>query len=372
MRLLGILDRLFILFFIKAFLVVVGLIAIGNLIVVMLEMYSYIFGRGESRIQYVLLYYLLTLPQVTSYALPIGGSVATLWVLSQSSRTNELLACAAAGMSPMRLAWPFVFCGLVLTGMGAAVVEYVAPPAQSRAYYTEKVLIRGLPPARISTDRRVYQKGIGNRFYAMEFFDSRLNTMGSPTIVDLYPDGRSIEWRLEARSAAYAEGEGWVFTEALVFRYSQQGKVIFFQEYPTLREAELGRPIERQLERFLSSRSDADRMTFGELNDYIGLLELQGRETHDLETRLHGKLAIPVACLVMAVIMCAHGIRAGHSGVLFSLGGGLIWLASFFALLYALRNLGTSGLLDPVIASWSPIVGFLAIGVVLLVKPRFD
>ena len=103
---------------------------------------------------------------------------------------------------------------------------------------------------------------------------------------------------------------------------------------------------------------DADTRSL--LSD-LRALRSQGKSTFAVESELNMRLAIPVACLIFALIGAPLGIRKARSG---KSGGIAIALAVFF-MYYVLigvgRNLAEAGRLSPAAAYWAPN-GIVALG----------
>lgn len=86
----------------------------------------------------------------------------------------------------------------------------------------------------------------------------------------------------------------------------------------------------------------------------IRSLRAQGKPTFRIESELHQRLSIPVACLIFGIIGAPLGIRRSRSG---RSSGIAIALAVFF-LYYVLigtgKNVAETGLLSPAAAFWIP------------------
>jgi lipopolysaccharide export system permease protein len=110
-------------------------------------------------------------------------------------------------------------------------------------------------------------------------------------------------------------------------------------------------------------------MSFPQLHQYVRLLESQNKDVSEEATKLHLKLAVPLATIVIAILMCAHVMRASPRGVLIGFGGGLAWVVSYYIVLLGCKKLGYQGTLaSPALAAWLPNVAFGLIGLVSLIR----
>src|SRR5690606_27972886 len=73
------LDRDIIRSFFFAFLTIILLVQVALLVDVLLSNYRYMFGEGESKLGWVLLYYVCSLPRQAAYTVPVASAVSILW-----------------------------------------------------------------------------------------------------------------------------------------------------------------------------------------------------------------------------------------------------------------------------------------------------
>ena len=76
-------------------------------------------------------YFLVQLPDLAQSILPVGVLFATLYVLAYFSRHRESVALLAAGMSPLILARPFLFCSFGLSLILYFLSFSLSPSAQA-------------------------------------------------------------------------------------------------------------------------------------------------------------------------------------------------------------------------------------------------
>ena len=105
----------------------------------------------------------------------------------------------------------------------------------------------------------------------------------------------------------------------------------------------------------------SEEMSFEDLYDYILDIEAEGYDATPYRVDLHGKFAIPVACLIVSIIGTGITLRKGtREGLSVSITYGIIviflyWISQSFCL-----SLGYGGVLPPFIAAW--IANFIFAG----------
>ncbi len=366
-------DRDLIRSFILAFLVVVAFVQIGYLVSIILQMASDIFAGGESKLGWLMLYYLFSVPRQFAYTIPVGTAMSVLWVYTVKARQNELLAYMAGGVSPLRIAAPFLVMGGLLSVGCFLTIEYLAHPGDRAAQRIEAVNIQGKAADALTRERNVFQKGEGNRFFNIRSFDPTREVMEIPIIIDMGTDWNQIDWRLDARRAERVqEGENaeWIFREAVYRKWNSEGVLTEYRAAPSLSESELGQPLEADLTKYLRQRFRPAQMSTMELIDYISLFKLQNKPSYRLQTNLYFNFAIPLGSLILTLLMCAHVLRPSSAGVVAGFGGGLVYIAFYYLILLGARVIALSGYMSPLLAAIAPNALFLLFGIWMLNRYR--
>jgi lipopolysaccharide export system permease protein len=97
----------------------------------------------------------------------------------------------------------------------------------------------------------------------------------------------------------------------------------------------------------------SDEMNFMELWEYVRKLKSSGYKAVRYEVDLYGKLATPLACLLMVMIatpLSIHRVRGG--GAARGIALAVLIAAIYWALMSSGRALGRSGTLEPLYAAW--------------------
>ncbi len=365
------LDRDFLKSFLQAFATAMALAFVLTLVNELLDNYRYIFGNGESKLGYVLLYYFLTLPDQASYLLPLATSASILWVLLTKARENEILAYFACGVGPTRLARPFLLCAVVISSFSLFLSEGVVGPANTAAHRVEKIYIRNRKESTVTQQSDIVLGLKDQRVGFVDSFDDKSQRMEKAAFIDKTADGRTIRQKIEIAEGVLTDGD-WLLSNVTVQKFDDRGNITESTTHPKIKGSQIVPPVEASLVKFLSATQNPDRMTYRELRSYLDLQAEQGKKRNSKwETDLHLKLAVPLVPLILALLMCAHAIRPSSSGVMKSFGGGLIWMAVVTAVQMALRKLGDSGVIAAFLAAWLPLIFFGVLGTFLLTRPRF-
>jgi lipopolysaccharide export system permease protein len=111
-------------------------------------------------------------------------------------------------------------------------------------------------------------------------------------------------------------------------------------------------------------------MTFGELGRYIKSLERSGNDTKKLQVQRAVKLALPAACLIIALFGAPLAVTSPRAGAAVGIAIGLGTTIVYLLMINLSQAVGASGVINPTVAAWLPNLVFLALGGVLLAKVR--
>jgi lipopolysaccharide export system permease protein len=131
----------------------------------------------------------------------------------------------------------------------------------------------------------------------------------------------------------------------------------------------LQEPLPAKVAEFLGALDDPDQMNIRQLARYMMLLDAQGKRFAEYELMMHVRIALPLAVLVVALVVCAHVLRPRDHGVFVDFGGGLLLVALYYALFLVMSRLGKAELgFPPVLVAWVPNALFAMIGIGMFVK----
>lgn len=365
-------DRDLIRHFLLTFLVLLAFVQVGYLVSVLLDKSPYLFGGDDNKIGWVLLYYVVSIPRQAAYIIPVATAVSILWVYTVKARQNEVLAYLSGGVSPRRLAAPLILVGAILSVLSFLTIEFAAIPGDRYGRRIERINIEGRSLDGLNREENVFQKGEGNRFYAMKEFEPNLETMELPVIMDMGEDWITPDWRLDAQSAERVRSDRpeWVFSQAVFRRYDAQGNVAEFTQYGKVGESELGVTLESELDKYLQQRARPSQISISDLAQYVRLFQSEGRRAPEYETYLYFNFAIPLGSFVLALLMCGHILRPSSAGVVVGFGGGLALISAYYFVLLGTRQLSLTGQINPLLGAITSCALFLILGVFLLSRYR--
>ena len=314
--------------------------------------------------------YLLNLiPFILYNVTPLCSLLAVLITFGTLSRTSELTAMKATGVSLYRFVTPVLLVAAILSVLLFAFDEGYLPAANRRQ---EALLssIKGKPAQTFLRPDRKWMSGQASgsgqptRIFYYQIFDADRNVFANISVFEFEPGTFTLARRLHAESAHWDGGSarwvfenGWerLFSGDTVSHYQHFGEASF----PEIRE---------QPAYFKKEERPSEEMSYSELANYIRDLQQSGFDTTPLRVQLNRKLSYPLLTLVMAILAIPFSLAAGKRGSLAGIGAALGLAIIYWVLAGISENLGNVNSLPAVLAAWSPDLLFAIAGSYLLLR----
>ncbi len=310
-------------------------------------------------------------PFVLYNVVPVCSLLAVLITFGTLSRTSEITAMKATGVSLYRMIAPVLLVAALLSTLLFAFDEYYLPGANRRQQALRSA-IKGKPaqtflrPDRQWMSGQASRAGEPSRIFYYQFFDGEKNVFANLTVFEFEPGSFSMTRRIFASSAHWDDRvQRWVLEDG--WQRGFEGETVSnFQPFTIASFPE----IHEQPAYFKKEARPSQEMSYGELSAYIRDLKQSGFDTMRLRVQLNRKLADPLVTLVMAVLAVPFALSAGKRGGLAGIGAGVGVAIAYFVVSAVFENLGDVNSLPAGIAAWSPDVLFAAVGGYLLLRTQ--
>ena len=308
--------------------------------------------------------YLLMLPANMTQAVPIAsllGSVITMVLLS---RTNEITAMRAVGMSPIQLAAPLAAGGFILSLTTFLMGEFVLPKAAQTLHLVKDVQIEKESMSDIA--RGVQWARKDNLLVNFREFDIETSKIFDIKIIEVRSNFKPIKL-IEVPQANYLTASGeWELKSPRVTLFNSNTTIDRI-EYPETLITKL--PFDPS--RIKRDRRETNELSAKELRDNIRRGEKTGMNTAAYKVDFHLKYSYPLAAFVVSMIGLQFGFRSERKtetarGVVIAFVIGI----SYWFVLNALRAVGRRGDVDPLIVAWVPNIFMLIIVYFMSIRPR--
>jgi len=314
--------------------------------------------------QILIKYYLTFLPIIFVYTAPVAALLATLYVLGDLGKYNEITALKASGLNIWRLTLPFFYLGLIISIATLAINLQVVPQANlistsvKEEYLDQK---KNAGQKKIVENIALY--GTRNRLIHVRKFYAQKNLLEEITILE-QDETERVTAKVQAKSARWINNR-WEFFDCVIYNFNKFGQEI---NEPLFAKKML-MDIEEKPKDFLRRESSAEFMDYRELRDYIRRLSgSTAKIVQKLLVDLYYKISFPFVSLVIIFLGIPFAISARGTGKIASLGLCIVIVFFYFSITNLSRTLGEYGTLPPFLSAW--FANFLFTGVAIMLMHR--
>ena len=315
----------------------------------------------------VLSYFVLKTPGITLQIAPLAILMATLLTLGLLSRSHEITAMRACGISLPWISSPFlVFAGCV-TMILLLFSSTIIPLASNKAEVIRVVQIEKKPASAVLKLPNAWAKIDADTLMHVESLAIGGQALGGVQLYRFDSEFRLTDMT-EAEEARYRNG-AWTLHRGFRRRFNQDTSVSIdqFEQRPFSLNL-----LPTDFSGGLSG--DSESMTFHDIRGYTGRLHQSNSQFARLLTDYYGRIAFPFVTIIMVLVgiplsLRRSGTRGGGMGI--SIGqalvvGFLYWATHSIAIAF-----GRGGALPPIMAGWLTNVLFLSYGLYLMLKLRY-
>ncbi len=303
--------------------------------------------------QAVAMSYFYWIPDTLFMVLPAAVLFATVFSIGTFTRYSEITAAKASGISFYRFIAPILLMSTLAMGLGLAFSE-IAPPANAKRLK----LLAGRNEFKETTRYNFAFASDAGRVYRVYALDSEkqrlerveIESRGTPKHPGVLIAADSGKWHT---------GRGWTLYRGQMHVLLNDSTDVSFG-FDSLSE----RGFKETPNELRATQREPTEMTFGELTRFINALERGGTDVNQLKVERMLKLAIPVTCVIIALLgapLATSTQRGG--GAAYGVAISLATTVLFLVLIQLTKAIGGKGLMSPEPAAWMPniLVGLLAL-----------
>ena len=358
LRFPNILDRYIIKKFASIFLMIFFSLISIFIIITFFEQIDNVYQHNKTIGQF-LTYLWYRIPEFIHYTLPICAMASSLLCLGFLTKTNEITAMKACGMSVYRIIAPIVALSFLVCVGSFYLQENITPYTNKKAMEKWNEINDRPPQSYNQLDQRWIMGKERNRIYYYKHFDPNIPAFSDLSIYEFEPDSWSLKKRYFAEKGYFQEGK--LLLMNCWFRDFQDNMSTNFERRETLEL--LGAEDQRY---FVKEWKDSDQLNYGELSAYIDDIEEKGFETVQYKVDLNYKVSFPLAGLVMTLLGIPFAFSMGKRGTLVGVGLSLMFAMFYWGAMGIFKGLGDIHFLSPFLAAWGPNLFFGLIGLYLL------
>jgi LPS export ABC transporter permease LptG/LPS export ABC transporter permease LptF len=302
--------------------------------------------------------FLLLLPRILVITIPMAVLLGTLIGLSRMSADSETIAIRATGIGKGQFVRPvlmFALCGWLMTSWMSL---FLAPAAARTLEHSEASL--AATQASYEIQPRVFIEQFPHLLLYLKDVVSSSTRWRGVFIVDrsqsnevkvtLAESGRLVNVDGSGQTTLYLENGA---THEFDPQHRQQYTVTSFDNWEIPISESGGKAAQRLTPSMLSPRT------------LLADLRVPGSR-HSAMVELNYRLALPIACLVLALVGVPIGLISRKGGKAFGLMLSILLVFVYYVLMASGLNLAKEGRLNPIVGLWTANVIFGIAGLVML------
>jgi lipopolysaccharide export system permease protein len=326
----------------------------------------------------------LLIPSMLPYTLPATTLFATCVVYGRLAHDNEILAIKAAGINILRVVWPGVFLGILISG--ATAYLYYRPIPRTHFLLRAKFLkdVEEFLYSMLKREGSIVHPKLNLEIYVKQIQGRRLL---HAQFMRKGPDGKGYDMVAVAREATLSVNLAQ--RQILIHMYdcnmsSATQETGFFKDRiwavdlpPDFSDPVKTRPndmtwqeMNRTREKLVSQRDDISReidahravLAIGtaptnfekHVKDLSNRRRQKDQEIRDIDAEMHMRPALALGCLCFVLIGCPVGIWFSRSDYLSAfITCFLPIVLVYYPLMLCGINMGRSGRIDPALSIWA-------------------
>lgn len=318
-----------------------------------------LFVKYKAPFHYLFAYFALKVPLFVYHIAPIAVLVSALVSLGILNRNSEITAMRASGVMLLRICYPLVVWGFLISVLVFVNNEFIAPHTSKRARYIKNHLIKKRPVRSVFLQNHIWYYGENSTIFNIQHLEPAKRTMEGVTLYRFDTNHSRLTERIDATRAVFDKGR-WIFENGTVRTFPAKGGV----KVNSFPEKEINLP--ESPEDLSQFRENPDEMNFISLAEYVRKLNRSGFNPTAYVVDLYSKTSIPLISLVISILSIPFAFRARPSGgIVASLGMSLVLGFAYWVLISIFVALGHAGKVPPFLSAWAPNIFFLAVGAYL-------
>lgn len=306
--------------------------------------------------------FLLKLPEIVAYTLPMSTLFCILLGFSRMSNDLEVISFRGAGLSFLRLMAPVTAFAFLVSLTGVIMADRIVPMSNDRF---AAILQRETSEKNDKKEGTnvFYKDSEGGMMRMMVHADHFRGRMMKNVQYEEYEQGRIA--RITFAEQAEWQKHSWEFLRGERYEFSPNHELKNVVKFEKLNIITMISPVE-----LVQSQKQPDSLSLAEMRERIDFMRQEHapeRDIRKLEVDYHSKVSIPFASLMFALIAAPLGLSPVRASSSIGLGISVIIIFFYYAFQQIFRIMG-QGWMSPAAAAWVPNLILLAVGALLIRK----
>jgi len=304
-----------------------------------------------------------SIPFIFVQILPLAILASMVLTLGGLSRSNEITAMRACGVSLWKIVQPLMILTLALSFLLLLLNEFVIPWNTKQLNNLLEVKMSGKKHIQLTHNQIWYRRG--DRIINIAVADPQKQQLQGVKIFT-FDSKRRIIRRQDAAQVHFNNGKWQALTMIERVFDPKTGDMIKMNKFQNKIIK-----LDRTLESFSGQKNRNNELSYVQLSEMVKKLEAEGYDATRQRVDMYNRISTPFTCLIMGFLGIPFALQRGRNsnialGIGISLGIGVV----YFIIQSLVTAFGYSGALPPLISAWTANFIFLLLGVWLLLNVR--
>jgi len=310
-------------------------------------------------------YYYLT-PFILTQIIPISALIASVYLLGNLNKDNEITAMRASGISVWEILRPILAATFLISLCVFMINDRLLPGAMRKAnrirYEKLDVAKRGKDGSANVYNVAIYGKG--DKIIFARRFDIQKKIL-EDIIIHQHDTSQDLILKISAKSIHWTEDNNWRGKDVVIYKTDNSGQFIG----DPMVSAEMDMPMLETPTDFIDNQWKPEYMSYKRLRSYMEVFATSSTKTYRrLLVDLNYKIAFPFACVMTVLISAPFTLSTGRGKALIGMAKGIVIALLYVPIMAVGLALGKGGILPPVLGAWFGNIVFGVLGVYLLSK----
>lgn len=323
------------------------------------------FLSNKSSFRTIITFFMLKLPGNIRFILPITVLLACMYTMANFGKNMEITAMRSSGVSLMRCGGSIFVVGLLVTALLFLLNEKVVPYSEREALIMQTIASKGKERVEEMYRMLSYRSTDKRRTWLFEYF--KQDGEHQNVILKLYREDGMLNSDLRAESSLFTEN-GWIFKNVTVTEYSKDG---LMPKNP-VRHAEFIIPlseIPETPEQIINASKPPEDLPSLSIIALLRDTENMGKRCRNIYlSTLFYRLAFPWSCFLAVFLGVPLATKNERSGIFMAIISAVVVIVAYQLSTHIFLILGKQGVLNPIIAGFTPSLAFIIYGWFNVVK----
>lgn len=322
------------------------------------------FIDNSVQLDIIIEYYLSYFPEIIKLLTPVSLLLASLFSIGKLSQTNEITAMKSGGLSLYRLMLPFLIFSIFLSIGQYYFNGNIVPKAIERKKEIEREYLK--KNRTTSSIYDLYFRDSPKKNLSMQFYSST-GKFGRRVLINEFESNNSEELTksIEANNITWNDSlDKWVLKNGIK-RDIKNGKIIEIERFDSI-DVELN--IDHN--QLIRLKKEYDEMTFDELEEYIELMKIGGKDVSYQLVNYHSERAFPFANIIVILFGIPFASIKRKGGMAVQIAAALTVSFAYLIFTQVGKQVGLAIELDSLLTGWLANGVFFMLSLIIIYKTR--